>query len=141
MARDQVNLTALARIGFSELGAARARLAEAEALGAPESALLLPLLVKAASPDAALGSVVELLRHAPEQVQRLLAEPGSAQRLLVVLGASSGVAEFFLRHPSELAVLTTPRAGVPDAAELLADLLDSVGADDGPAHAEPEVLQ
>ncbi len=131
MARDQVNLTALARIGFSELGAARARLAEAEALGAPESALLLPLLVKAASPDAALGSVVELLRHAPEQVQRLLAEPGSAQRLLVVLGASSGVAEFFLRHPSELAVLTTPRAEVPDAAELLADLLDSVGAVDG----------
>ncbi|GAA3868572.1 bifunctional [glutamine synthetase] adenylyltransferase/[glutamine synthetase]-adenylyl-L-tyrosine phosphorylase [Leifsonia kafniensis] len=131
MARDQLNLTALARVGFNELSAVRARLAEAEALGAPDSAELLPMLANAASPDAALGSLLDLLRQSPEQVQALLVDPQAAQRLLVVLGASSGVAEFFLRHPSELSVLAAPRTDVPDAAELLADLLDSVGAVNG----------
>jgi glutamate-ammonia-ligase adenylyltransferase len=131
MAREQLNLTALARVGFNELGTVRARLAEAEQLGAPDSALLLPLLAKAASPDAALGSLVDLLRQSPDEVQQLLADPGAAERLLVVLGASRGVAEFFLRHPSELTVLSAARTDVPSADELLADLLDSVGAVDG----------
>ncbi|GAB3126096.1 bifunctional [glutamine synthetase] adenylyltransferase/[glutamine synthetase]-adenylyl-L-tyrosine phosphorylase [Glaciibacter psychrotolerans] len=57
--------------------------------------------------------------------------PSSAQRLLLVLGASSGIAEFFLRHPDELAVLARACTHIPDAAEYRNDLLDSVGAVDG----------
>jgi glutamate-ammonia-ligase adenylyltransferase len=131
MALQQLTLTELARVGFVELGQVRGRLDEVLALGGPEPADLLPLVARTASPDAALGALVALLRQAPAETRALLAHPDSLLRLLRVAGASSGLTEFFLRHPEELPVLAEARAVLPAAAELKADLLDSVGAVDG----------
>ena len=131
MARDQLTLTELARVGFVELGVVRERLGVAEQLGAPAAAELLPLLGLTASPDSALGSLIELLRRAPDDTGALLAKSDTAQRLLRVIGASSGLTDFFLRHPGELSVLATARENLPTAADLDADLLASVGAVDG----------
>ncbi|MEO6200510.1 MAG: bifunctional [glutamine synthetase] adenylyltransferase/[glutamine synthetase]-adenylyl-L-tyrosine phosphorylase [Cryobacterium sp.] len=131
MSRQQLTLTELARVGFIELGEVRRRLGEVHDLGGPDPIELLPLLGRAASPDAALGALLELLRHAPAPVLAVLRSPDATLRLLRVVGASSGLTEFFLRHPDEIGILAEARAALPDADELTADLLDSVGASDG----------
>ncbi|TFB51352.1 bifunctional [glutamine synthetase] adenylyltransferase/[glutamine synthetase]-adenylyl-L-tyrosine phosphorylase [Cryobacterium tagatosivorans] len=131
MARQQLTLTELARVGFVELGVVRARLEEVHSLGGPDAPALLPLLGRTASPDAALGALLALLRQAPGEARALLEHPDATLRLLKVIGASSGLAEFFLRHPDELGILAGTRATLPGPEELAADLLDSVGALDG----------
>ena len=131
MKREPLTLTDLARVGFVELGEVRGRLEEVADLGGPEPSVLLPLLARTASPDGALTGMLALLRQAPDELRALLARPDAPLRLLRVLGASTGLAEFFLRHPEELGVLAESRAGLPDGAALTADLLDSVGAVDG----------
>ncbi|TFD82816.1 bifunctional [glutamine synthetase] adenylyltransferase/[glutamine synthetase]-adenylyl-L-tyrosine phosphorylase [Cryobacterium fucosi] len=131
MKPDPLTLTDLARVGFVELGEVGARLEEVTELGGPEPSVLLPLLALAASPDGALTGLLALLRQAPTQLRALLAHPGAPLRLLRVLGASSGLAEFFLQHPEELGVLAEARADLPAGPALTADLLDSVGSVDG----------
>ena len=51
--------------------------------------------------------------------------------LWALLGASTGFADFYLRHPEELAHLAGAGAALPTAEELRTALLASVGADDG----------
>jgi len=131
MARRQLTLTELARVGFADLGEVRERLDEARALDGPDIDELLPLLARTASPDAALGALVRLLRQESEDLRALLGREGALLRLLRVVGASTGLTEFFLRHPDELTVLAESRASLPGLAELTEDLLDSVGARDG----------
>ena len=144
MERLQLTLTELVRVGFVDLGDVRGRLDEVARLGAasPHSAsgptgrltdtrVLLPLLIATASPDAALVALVALLRQGSAELFELLHTPASATRLLKVLGASSGLSEFFLRHPNELSVLATPLTVLPGVDDLVNDLLDSVGAVDG----------
>ncbi|GEP25673.1 bifunctional [glutamine synthetase] adenylyltransferase/[glutamine synthetase]-adenylyl-L-tyrosine phosphorylase [Cryobacterium levicorallinum] len=144
MERSYLTLTELVRVGFVDLTEVRGRLDEVERLGAssPHSASeatdrltdthqLLPLLTKTASPDAALVALVALLRQGSAELFHLLQSCAAAGRLLRVLGASSGLAEFFLRHPNELSVLKVPLAVLPSVDDLVRDLLDSVGASDG----------
>src|SRR5680860_445978 len=109
MTRDSLTLTELARVGFVDLGEVRLRLTEVSQLDGPDSRDLLPLLSRAADPDAALGALVDLLRQGSAEIFAILSDPDAAQRLIRVLGASSGLAEFFLRHPDELPVLAGGR--------------------------------
>ncbi|WP_104130743.1 bifunctional [glutamine synthetase] adenylyltransferase/[glutamine synthetase]-adenylyl-L-tyrosine phosphorylase [Cryobacterium sp. N21] len=144
MERLQLTLTELVRAGFVDLAEVRARLDEVAQLGAvsphtdPDSAgrltetpALLPLLAVTASPDAALVALVALLRPGSPELFELLQSATATGRLLKVLGASSGLTEFFLRHPVELSVLATPLVVLPSLDELVSDLLDSVGATGG----------
>ncbi|MDJ0377651.1 bifunctional [glutamine synthetase] adenylyltransferase/[glutamine synthetase]-adenylyl-L-tyrosine phosphorylase [Cryobacterium sp. PH31-L1] len=144
MERLQLTLTELVRAGFVDLADVRARLDEVAQLGAvspntdPDSAgrltetrALLPLLAATASPDAALVALVALLRQGSPELFALLQSATTAGRLLKVLGASSGLTEFFLRHPVELSVLATPLAVLPSLDDLVSDLLDSIGATEG----------
>lgn len=131
MPRSQLTLTELARVGFSGLSVVRERLDEAEALGSPPQDELLPLLSGTANPDVALGCLITLLRDAPVATRALLVDPHAALRLLRVLGASVGLAEFFHRHPEQLDVLAERTATLPDCAELEADLLESVRGENG----------
>jgi len=144
MERMQLTLTELVRVGFVDLAEVRARLQEVAELGAssPHSATgptdrvtdtraLLPLLAATASPDAALVALSALLRQDSAELFALLGSPAATGRLLKVLGASSGLTEFFLRHPEELSVLSTPLSVLPDVDDLIRDLLDSVGASAG----------
>lgn len=120
MTRNQTTLTELARLGFAELGSTSALLSE---LGAPE---LVPSFASAADPDQALKCLVGLKEQSPIEVATLLADPDAAARLLRVLGASTGLAQFFERRPRELSALAHPLPAPRPATEYAADLLESV---------------
>ena len=131
MEREPLTLTDLARVGFVDLGEVRLRLTETEELGGPLSRELIPLLSKTADPDAALGALVALLRQGSAEIFAILSVTDAAQRLIRVLGASQGLADFFLRHPDELPILAAPILTLPTVEELTTDLLESVGAVEG----------
>lgn len=138
MSREQLSLTALARAGFVGLSSVRGELQELVELTGFDVDDLLPALSAAADPDTALTLAVRLLRHAPVQTARYVPSRNDARRVLRVIGASEGVAEFFLRQPAELSALDYPITALPSAEELRADLLDSVGAVDGVAAVEDD---
>ncbi|MEO7007478.1 MAG: bifunctional [glutamine synthetase] adenylyltransferase/[glutamine synthetase]-adenylyl-L-tyrosine phosphorylase [Terrimesophilobacter sp.] len=118
MARQESALTGLARLGFTRLQAAAERLQSWDGADA-----FLPMLSTSADPDQALRMLVELREHAAVETDAVLAEPVAAVRLIRVLGASMGLAEFFFRHPGELAALRDVVPHLPDADVYRADLL------------------
>jgi [glutamine synthetase] adenylyltransferase / [glutamine synthetase]-adenylyl-L-tyrosine phosphorylase len=139
MPRNQTTLTEIARLGFAQLSVTRDALIE---LGASaEVGGLLPYFAKSADPDQALASLMELLRQWPDDVGRLLAGAGAggndsgggADRLIRVLGASSGLGEYFRRNPAELQSLATPLLRPLTLDQYRDELLDAVAAlpDDG----------
>ncbi|MBG6107995.1 bifunctional [glutamine synthetase] adenylyltransferase/[glutamine synthetase]-adenylyl-L-tyrosine phosphorylase [Frigoribacterium sp. CG_9.8] len=148
MAREQSILTDLARIGFTELDQAVTLSAELDDLLAgakgraksparsgvsgdiPSSAQLLPLFAHAADADAALRFLVALARRSPSQTVALLGDALAADRLIRVLGASAGLADFLLRHPEELSVLALPFSQPPAAELYHRELADSVASID-----------
>ena len=115
----QTTLTELAKLGFTELDEAGEFV---DAL--PDE--LIPHFAHAADADQALRLLGELQEHAPTQLDAVLADEDSADRLIRILGASRGIAEFFLRHPEELTVLLSPLTTLPDADMLRADLIAAV---------------
>ncbi|HEY1531959.1 MAG TPA: bifunctional [glutamine synthetase] adenylyltransferase/[glutamine synthetase]-adenylyl-L-tyrosine phosphorylase, partial [Galbitalea sp.] len=115
----QTTLTELARLGFTELGEAAERVSEL-----PE--VVIARFAHAADADQALKLLGQLREHAPTQVAALLGNEDAADRLIRVLGASRGIAEYFLRHPDELDVLAPPLGELPNVGELRADLIDAV---------------
>ena len=119
MPRLQTTLTDLARLGFTELGSTRELL---EAF--PEE--LVPLFAHAADADQALLLLGQLRETAPTELARVLASDIAARSLVRILGASVGLAEFFLRHPDQLDALLTPLEVLPAADELRCELLASV---------------
>ena len=131
MTREQLTLTSLARAGFVDLGKAGVRLEELSDLSALPAETLLASFAVSAEPDSALTEALTLLRRVPDKVRPFFERASDAQRILRVIGASSGLAEFFVRQPAELACLATPVETLPTADELRADLLDAVGATDG----------
>jgi glutamate-ammonia-ligase adenylyltransferase len=126
MARSQNTLTDLARLGFTELGRTTEMLAE---LGAehPLDAVV-PFFSEAADPDQALRALAELLRRSPGETATVLAVDGAARRLIRVLGASTGLAEFLQRHQEELSSLLEPLVQPLEPAEYRNDLLAAVAA-------------
>ncbi len=131
MTRDQLSLTSLARAGFVDLGAASARLGELGGLSGLSADVLLPRFTGCADPDAALAEALTLLRRVPEAVAPYLKRNDDAERVLRVLGASPGLADFFVRQPSALDGLSSPVETLPTADAMRAELLESVGAIDG----------
>ena len=120
-------LTGLARLGFGNLGDADRLLSElAELTGRQRPELLLSAEL-AADPDGALGALVRIARRDADAVRDALAN--AAATVWRLLGASSGFAEFYLRHPRELDDLTGAGGGLPSTQELRSELLDAVGAD------------
>jgi [glutamine synthetase] adenylyltransferase / [glutamine synthetase]-adenylyl-L-tyrosine phosphorylase len=136
--REQLSLTALARAGFVGLSSVRGELDELVELTGFDVDDLLPAFSAAADPDTALALALRLLRHAPVQSARYVPSRNDARRVLRVIGASEGAAEFFLRQPAELSALDLPITALPTADELRADLLDAVGAIDGVAALEDD---
>ncbi|HEY8319785.1 MAG TPA: bifunctional [glutamine synthetase] adenylyltransferase/[glutamine synthetase]-adenylyl-L-tyrosine phosphorylase [Amnibacterium sp.] len=131
-----LRLTDLARAGFDDLSGSADRIrALAERIDADPTRLLALFERPVADPDEALGGLERLHDRAPDRVARAVAEPGFGRRLVAVLGASSGLTDFLIRHPGESAVLEAPIPEPlgPDA--LLAALLAAVGARDGIAEA------
>ncbi|MCT9820053.1 bifunctional [glutamine synthetase] adenylyltransferase/[glutamine synthetase]-adenylyl-L-tyrosine phosphorylase [Microbacterium sp. W1N] len=121
-------LTGLARLGFAGLSQADAGLDElAELIGIPRGDLLADV-ERAADPDEALGALVRIARRDADAVAAAFRR--AAVPLWLLLGASSGFADFYLRHPEELADVA-PRTQLPTAAELRDEMLAAVDVDAG----------
>ncbi|MGW8483852.1 bifunctional [glutamine synthetase] adenylyltransferase/[glutamine synthetase]-adenylyl-L-tyrosine phosphorylase [Microbacterium sp. NPDC055903] len=127
---DSVSLSALARLGFTELSPASAALDELSELTGVDRAVLVDDAA-AADPDAALNALVRIARKDAGEVARLLGQPRTRASAWLIFGASTGLADFFYRHPQELAVLAESNAVVPSAARLRERMLAAVGAEDG----------
>ena len=126
MAPEQITLTDLARLGFTALGPTTELLAELSAEHPLEE--VIPFFADAADPDQALGALAALLRRSPSETVRLLEDANAAHRLIRVLGASSGLAEFLHRHPDELSSLAEPLLQPLEAEDYRRDLLEAVTA-------------
>ncbi|RLK49470.1 bifunctional [glutamine synthetase] adenylyltransferase/[glutamine synthetase]-adenylyl-L-tyrosine phosphorylase [Microbacterium telephonicum] len=125
--RASTSLTALARLGFAELSRADAGLDElAELVGIPRDELVADA-ARAADPDEALAALVRVARRDAGAVGAALRR--ASLPLWLLLGASTGFADFYLRHPTELADVAA-HPTLPDADELRAAMLDAVAVDD-----------
>lgn len=135
MPRSATALTDLARYGFADLRASRDLLDDLIDRE-PLVADYLEALSHSADPDRALIRLARLFDRDTEAVCQLLAastdpsptktdeRPGD--RLMLVLGASEGLAEFLMRRPGALGVLRTKIWTVPHQDDYERDLLQAV---------------
>lgn len=119
--RGTVTLTELAKLGFAELAAARTALGDFDAS-------LVSHFSASADPDQALRFLAQLKERAPEQLARVLEVPDAAGRLIRVLGASSGLGDFFRRRPEEILCLLEPLSALPNFDAMRAELAATVAA-------------
>lgn len=124
-----IGLTGLARAGFDDLGRADADLGELGELTGISRDELVASAELAADPDGAVAALLRIARRDAGVVSDVLVRRPDA--VWSVLGASRGLAEFYLRHPDELIDLASEGEGLPTRDELSAALLESVGAQDG----------
>lgn len=125
------SLTHLARIGFSRLAEAEAELAElAQLLGLDRGELIAPAS-GSADPDAAVTALTRIARRDAAAVGALHADANGWRALWALLGASSGFADFYLRHPEELTHLAGAGTRLPTGDEMRAALREAVGAEEG----------
>ncbi|MFJ2552789.1 bifunctional [glutamine synthetase] adenylyltransferase/[glutamine synthetase]-adenylyl-L-tyrosine phosphorylase [Microbacterium sp. NPDC087591] len=128
---DSVSLSALARLGFAELSEAAAELAELSTILGVSRAEILDGAAGAPDADAAVRGMLRVARRDPGPLTQLLSEEQERRRVWRVLGASEGLADFFLRHPDRLSVLSGPIDALPTSEELRDSMLSSVGTVDG----------
>ncbi|MES1169507.1 MAG: bifunctional glutamine-synthetase adenylyltransferase/deadenyltransferase, partial [Leifsonia sp.] len=119
MTRATTTLTELARLGFADLDSAGAGLAAVPAER-------IELFAQVADPDQALRLLRGLIDSAPDAVAPLLADDDASLRLLRVLGASSGLADFLAHHPEQLKSLRAPLPGPGEPDALRAAMLAAV---------------
>ena len=100
MTRSTLTLTELARLGFADLRQAR------DELGGFERHL--DAFAAAADPDRALRLLGRLQEQHPDALSAVLDDEQWCARLLRVLGASEGLADFLRRRPAELHALHRP---------------------------------
>ncbi|WP_375400329.1 bifunctional [glutamine synthetase] adenylyltransferase/[glutamine synthetase]-adenylyl-L-tyrosine phosphorylase [uncultured Amnibacterium sp.] len=135
MDRTAPRLGDLARLGFSRLDEAATVFSALERGTGVELPVLMRLFERpVADADEAVARLLRLLERDAGGLARALRDDGAGPvRLVAVLGASAGLAEFLVRHPQEVQALSETRmpSGLPSAAELLSDLLESVGDDHG----------
>lgn len=111
------SLSDIVRLGFESLTEARDDLAElAELLGSSYRHCEIAFETSA-SPDRALTHLLELAREHTELTKTSLVSSQGAKRLIAVLGASDGLAEYLSRHPSQLSLFDNELA-LPEAYKL-----------------------
>src|SRR5262245_44817200 len=66
---------------------------------------LLDVLAQSADPDHALMALDRLCDRVPELLSRLTAAPALARQLIMVLGASSKLAQHLIAHPEHIELL------------------------------------
>ncbi|WP_437584987.1 bifunctional [glutamine synthetase] adenylyltransferase/[glutamine synthetase]-adenylyl-L-tyrosine phosphorylase [Paramicrobacterium sp. CJ85] len=131
VSRGQTQLSGLARIGFISLSDARDSIARfAQMLDAADPQDVAATFSSAADPDSALAHLIDLEHAHPGSVGRLWHDPDARRRLVRVVGASSGIAEFFLRHPEHLDVVVESPT-LPTPAQLRDDFDTALSIQDG----------
>jgi glutamate-ammonia-ligase adenylyltransferase len=110
--RTATSRSQLARLGFADLSGTLERIAGLEARAASDLRVPIadaePVWAATADPDGALFALERLIESAPDQLRPVLADAGATERLVRLLGASIGLAEFLQRRPDELALLLDP---------------------------------
>jgi len=124
-------LTALARTGFSRLAEADTLLGELEESVGTSREDAMHLAQRVADPDRALLSILQVARRDPAAVRAAAGDAGAWRALWDLVGASDGFAEFYLRHPDELAHLSGAGLTLPDEQAMRTELLASVGDVEG----------
>ncbi|QAY61325.1 bifunctional [glutamine synthetase] adenylyltransferase/[glutamine synthetase]-adenylyl-L-tyrosine phosphorylase [Microbacterium protaetiae] len=131
MADRASGLTALARLGFTALAEADARLDELSQATRLDRDVLAAGASAAADPDGALEGVLQIARRDDSAVRQVLGNADRARGAWALLGASRGFVDFYLRHPEELAELAPSGTPLPTADDMRTALLESVAARDG----------
>jgi [glutamine synthetase] adenylyltransferase / [glutamine synthetase]-adenylyl-L-tyrosine phosphorylase len=126
MANDRsLGLSELARFGFVDLSGTIGKLDELVRLVGDSGRSALAALGTVADPDQALVSLLNLATAQPSKIKALLKKDDSAKRLCALLGASTSLTDFLMRHPAQLEVFEkTPQLSAP--AEYVANLQASV---------------
>ena len=105
MANDRsLGLSELARFGFTDLGGTIGKLDELVKLVGDSGRSALAALGTVADPDQALVALLNLATAQPAKVKSLLKKEDSAKRLCSLLGASTALTDFIMRHPDQLDV-------------------------------------
>ena len=124
MTRLQTTQGTLARRGFLDAAAALEALADWHA----DQEVVLDLVVRSADPDLALAGLSRLYEQQPGLPDRLVAAPDLARHLVMVLGASTALAQHLQAHPAHLDLLDGPLAKA-EPGSLRRTLLEATGAD------------
>lgn len=131
MADRAWGLTALARLGFTALAEADAHLHELSAAAGIARNVLAEQASAAADPDGALEGMLLIARRDDGAVRAVLEDTARSRSAWALLGASRGFADFYLRHPDELAQLPETTVPLPTAERMRAELEAAVQATDG----------
>lgn len=126
MANDRsLGLSELARFGFTDLSGTIAKLDELVQMVGDSGRSALAALGTVADPDQALVALLNLAAAHPAKVKTLLKKDDSAKRLCSLLGASTSLTDFLMRHPQQLEVFEkTHQLQSPD--DYKRALIDSV---------------
>ncbi|HEY9292721.1 MAG TPA: bifunctional [glutamine synthetase] adenylyltransferase/[glutamine synthetase]-adenylyl-L-tyrosine phosphorylase [Microlunatus sp.] len=119
----QITQGSLIRRGFIDSAAAAAMLAH----WGSEHQPLLDLISESADPDHGLLGLDRLADELPGLLDRLVADPGLARRLILVLGGSAALQQHLLAHPEHVEHLTGT-GGRTTADALRTEMLTAVGA-------------
>jgi glutamate-ammonia-ligase adenylyltransferase len=107
-ARSGGSLTELARYGFTDLSGTVAKLDALVQLVGDSGRAAVASLAKSANPDQALNALLSLGELERARLKKLLGKHDSADRLCLVLGASSALVNFLRRHPAMLEQFEKP---------------------------------
>lgn len=115
MANDRsLGLSELARFGFVDLSGTIGKLDELVRLVGDSGRSALAALGNVADPDQALVALLNLAEAQPGKIKSLLKKDDSAKRLCGLLGASTALTDFLMRHPEQLDVFDkTPALASP----------------------------
>ncbi|MEN9714834.1 MAG: hypothetical protein RJA35_301, partial [Actinomycetota bacterium] len=80
--------------------------------------IALSSLSRAGNPDQALNALLWIAETDRNRLKQLLKKNDSADRLCLVLGASSALVDFLRRHPDQLALFEKPVAALDDQANM-----------------------
>jgi glutamate-ammonia-ligase adenylyltransferase len=120
-----LGLSELARFGFVDLSGTIGKLDELVKLVGDSGRSALAALGGAADPDQALIALLNLASAQPAKAKSLLKKDDSARRLCSLLGASTALTDFIMRHPEQLDVFEKPQT-LASANEFKALLISSV---------------
>ena len=101
------SLSDIVRLGFESLSVAKDNLVELEKVLGSSFQSSVSAFETSASPDRALAHLLELSKNHPKLTLEALSGSLGPKRLIAILGASDGLADFLTRHPSELSLFST----------------------------------
>ena len=104
-----LGLSELARFGFVDLSGTIGKLDELVKLVGDSGRSALAALGVAADPDQALVALLNLATTQPARTKALLKRDDSARRLCALLGASTALTDFVMRHVDQLDVFEKPQ--------------------------------